>query len=36
MALAQEDIELIEIIVQKALEKSPEIRNSNVRYELDL
>jgi len=36
MALAQEDIELIESIVNKAINNSPEIRNGNVRYELDL
>jgi len=36
MALTQEDIELIESIVNKAINNSPEIRNGNVRYELDL
>jgi len=36
MALAQEDIELIEGIVKKAIDNSPEVRNGNVRYELDL
>ncbi|MDT8427065.1 MAG: hypothetical protein RQ733_13935 [Methyloprofundus sp.] len=36
MALAQEDIELIQTIVQQAINNSPELKNSNVRYELDL
>ncbi|MBE0472414.1 MAG: hypothetical protein IBX55_23265 [Methyloprofundus sp.] len=36
MALAQDDIEQIQNIVQQAINNSPELKNSNVRYELDL
>ena len=36
MALAQEDIEQIQYLVKKTLSESPEARNANVRYELDL
>ncbi len=36
MALAQEDIELIESIVERAIHNTPELKNANVRYEMDL
>jgi DNA repair exonuclease SbcCD ATPase subunit len=36
MALAQEDIEQIRLLIQKALSEMPETSNANVRYELDL
>lgn len=36
MALAHDDIEQIQNIVQQAINNTPELRNSNVRYELDL
>ena len=36
MALAQDDIEQIQFIVQQAIQNTPELKNTNVRYELDL
>jgi uncharacterized protein (DUF3084 family) len=36
MALAQEDIEQIRLLIQKTLSEMPETLNANVRYELDL
>ena len=36
MALAQEDVEQIQILIKKILSESPEAINANVRYELDL
>ena len=36
MALAQEDVEQIQILIKKILSESPEAMNANVRYELDL
>jgi len=36
MALAQEDIKLIQDIVEQAIQTTPEFKNANVRYELDL
>lgn len=36
MALAQEDIEIIQSIVEKAIENTPELKNGNIRYEIDL
>ena len=36
MALAQEDIEQIRLLIQKTLSETPETLNANVRYELDL
>ncbi len=36
MALAQEDVEQIQILIKKILSDSPEAMNANVRYELDL
>ena len=36
MAFAQEDIELIQDIVQQAINNTPELKNANVRYEIDL
>jgi len=36
MALAQEDIELIHNIVEKAIQKTADFKNANVRYEMDL
>ena len=36
MALAQEDIDLIQSIVQQAINNTPELKNANVRYEIDL
>ena len=36
MALAQEDIEQILLLIKKALSETPETLNANVRYELDL
>ena len=36
MALAQEDIEQILLLIKKTLSETPETLNTNVRYELDL
>ena len=36
MALAQEDIEQIRLLIKTALSETPETVNANVRYELDL
>ncbi len=36
MALAQEDIEQIQLLIKKTLSEMPETLNANVRYELDL
>lgn len=36
MALAQEDVEQIQILIKKIISESPEAMNANVRYELDL
>jgi hypothetical protein len=36
MALAQEDIEQIQLLIKKTLSETPETLNANVRYELDL
>ena len=36
MALAQEDIEEIRLLIKKTLSETPETLNANVRYELDL
>jgi uncharacterized protein (DUF3084 family) len=36
MALAQEDIEQILLLIKKTLSETPETLNANVRYELDL
>ena len=36
MALAQEDIEEIRLLIKKTLSETPETLNTNVRYELDL
>ena len=36
MALAQEDIEQIQWLINKALSETPDPLNANVRYELDL
>lgn len=36
MALAQEDIEQIQTLINKAITERPETVNANVRYELDL
>jgi len=36
MALAQEDVEQIQILIKKILSELPEAMNANVRYELDL
>ncbi|MGZ3972000.1 MAG: hypothetical protein ACXV8W_08425 [Methylobacter sp.] len=36
MALAQEDIEQIQLLIKKVLSETPETLNANVRYELDL
>jgi len=36
MALAQEDIEEIRLLIKKTLSETPETFNANVRYELDL
>ena len=36
MALAQEDIELIQLLIKKSLSETPEALNANVSYELDL
>jgi predicted RNase H-like nuclease (RuvC/YqgF family) len=36
MALAQEDIEQIRLLIKKTLSETPETFNANVRYELDL
>jgi uncharacterized protein (DUF3084 family) len=36
MALAQEDIEQIQVLIKKTLSETPETLNANVRYELDL
>ena len=36
MALAQEDIEQIQLLIKKTLSETPETLNTNVRYELDL
>ena len=36
MALAQEDIEQIRLLIKKTLSETPETLNANVRYELDL
>ena len=36
MALAQEDIEQIRLLIKTALSETPETYNANVRYELDL
>ena len=36
MALVQEDIEAIQSIVDKAIKNTPELKNANVRYEIDL
>lgn len=36
MALAQEDIEQIRLLIKKTLSEMPETLNANVRYELDL
>jgi len=36
MALAQEDIEQIRLLIKKTLSETPETVNANVRYELDL
>jgi len=36
MSLAEEDIELINHIVKQAINDRPELKNANVRYELDL
>ncbi len=36
MALAQEDIEQIRLLIKKTLSEIPETVNANVRYELDL
>jgi len=36
MALAQEDIDIIQSIVDKAIKNTPELKNGNVRYEIDL
>ena len=36
MALAQEDIEQIQLLIKKTLSETPETLSANVRYELDL
>ena len=36
MALAQEDIEQIRLLIKKTLSETPETLNANVRYELDI
>jgi hypothetical protein len=36
MALAQEDIEQIRLLIKKTLSETPETLSANVRYELDL
>jgi len=36
MSLAEEDIELINHIVKQAINDRPELKNANVRYEIDL
>ncbi|MFI3157595.1 MAG: hypothetical protein QX199_15715 [Methylococcaceae bacterium] len=36
MALAQDDIEQIQLLIKKTLSETPETLNANVRYELDL
>ena len=36
MALAQEDIKLIEELIRKSIAATPEVGNANVRYELEL
>ena len=36
MALAQEDIEQIQLLIRKSIAETPEVVNANVRYELDL
>ncbi len=36
MALAQEDIDQIQLLIKKTLSEMPETLNANVRYELDL
>ncbi|PKM13322.1 MAG: hypothetical protein CVV13_01860 [Gammaproteobacteria bacterium HGW-Gammaproteobacteria-3] len=36
MALAAEDIELVQQLINKTLAETPEVLNANVRYELDL
>lgn len=36
MALAQEDVEQIQLLIKKIISESPEAMNANVRYELDL
>ena len=36
MALAQEDIQQIQLLIQKSLAETPAALNANVRYELDL
>ncbi|NOR71647.1 MAG: hypothetical protein GQ532_18495 [Methylomarinum sp.] len=36
MALAQEDIEQIQILIKRTIEETPAVVNANVRYELEL
>jgi len=36
MALVQEDIEHIQLLIKKSIAEAPEVVNANVRYELDL
>ncbi|MDO9103652.1 MAG: hypothetical protein Q7U57_01690 [Methylovulum sp.] len=36
MALAQEDLDQIQLLIKKIISESPEVMNANVRYELDL
>ena len=36
MALAQEDIEQIQLLIRNSIAETPEVVNANVRYELDL
>ena len=36
MSLAQEDINQVETIIHKIIQETPEYKNANVRYELDL
>ena len=36
MALEKEDVEHIQSLIQQAINNTPELKNNNVRYELDL
>jgi len=35
MALAQEDLEQIQLLIRRSIAETPEVANANMRYEID-